>query len=220
MDAAAVNGHEPPWNFFRTTQHTTTRLLRLSGFHIMQTGCFWAQHAVITQMTKETPLEGRHGESGWASYSSRLYGSFTRVRDQTCNDTTQRNRRRCWRAYDNTRFNKRSISQIFFNVLYVFRLYMIYIWYYVVTTFDFFGLGLPQRGSLNINLLWGSCCFSSYTEKNTKTLKLQRKELDLPINQFIIPQDGENMDDSPNINPLLHIQFMFPDSQKPLQSLI
>lgn len=121
-----------------------------------------------------------------------------------------------WRAYDTILLNK---GTFFFFLMYCnvrkknyhsdWKYHCISICNYVNLPLDFFGLGLAQRGSLNINMLWCSCCLSSSTDRNTKTPELQRKELCPPINQFLKLQDGENMDDSPNRKPFLHIQAVF-----------
>lgn len=51
QDPAAVNGNEPPWNFFSyrpTHEEDTVATVSTS----CRPAVFWAQHAVITQTTK------------------------------------------------------------------------------------------------------------------------------------------------------------------------
>lgn len=84
----------------------------------------------------------------------------------------------------------------------------------------FFCLDLLQTAVLNINKLTFLLPQQLRRQEHWNTWTVKKRTVSAHKSQSTILQDGGNMDNSPNMKPLVHIESMFPYSRKPLQSLI
>lgn len=191
--------------------------------------------------TKDTPLEGRNGELEGIRWNSLIQfsavwqvHSFTQV-CETRHAMTPHMESHClwqWRAYHATRFGKCGVYLIF-NY---FRLYGV-LWGKTLSIpaecsigvlciimklqrLIFFCLDLLQTAILNINKLRFLLPQQLHRQEHWNTWTAKKRTVSAHKSQSTILQDGGNMDNSPNMKPLVRIQSMFPYSWELLQSVI